>query len=200
MTYQVKEGDVLEYRGDGESKRFHNFTIGKRYVVKRDGLGVYIVSDTGKRAIVAALLFETYGFHLVATTPPETIQHEGYNYTRGEPVVPEWVKDGAWVVNIYSDELRKVEEVKPGVFDLVVNDLVSIRYQDAIRGHYRPFTNEDWKWGMWAEYKGERVFVMGASFDDNTFIEVSAKPIDGKNGLSGWSVAHASKLTPTTAP
>lgn len=135
-----------------------------------------------------------------STTPPETIQHEGYNYTRGEPVVPEWVKDGAWVVNICSGELRKVKEVKPGVFDLVVNDLVSIRYQDAIRDQYRPFTNADWKWGMWAEYKGEKVFVCSGKLPFD-LIRIGANP-DGKihTTLGSNGYVNINQLTPTTAP
>lgn len=59
--------------------------------------------------------------------------------------VPEWVKDGAWVVNVFNGELRKVIKKEDGKFDLAVNDLVSIRYHDGLRDQYRPFTNSDWK-------------------------------------------------------
>ena len=199
MAYQVKEGDVLEYRGNGSLKSAFSFKEGKAYKVESNGGTLFIRSECGGEAFVVLYDFPIFGFHLIAT-PPETIQHEGYNYTRGEPVVPEWVKDGAWVVNIGNDELRRVKEVKPGVFDLVVNDLVSIRYQDAIRGQYRPFTNEDWKWGMWVKYKGEKVFVCSGKLPFD-LIRIDADP-DGKvhTTLGSNGYVNIDQITPTTAP
>lgn len=145
-------------------------------------------------------MFETdYGnpshLELVSTTPPETIQHEGYNYTRGEPVVPEWVKDGAWVVHKESGDLHQLFEDGPGYFKAVNKKtrhpfVLDFHPSMPVSDVFRPFTDADWKWGMWAEYKGEKVFVSAAL---PTGLAVS-KPTDG------YFLAPFSEITPTTAP
>ena len=126
-------------------------------------------------------------------TPPATITHEGYTYNRGERVRPEWLKDGAWVVNVGTGDLRQVKEVSPGVFDLTTGTIISIRYGDHIRDQYRPHEPSDYKWGDWAMYDGEKVFVMGRK--DGEYIFVSHADFIG-----GHAYVGVSSLTPTTAP
>ena len=129
--------------------------------------------------------------------PPTTITHEGYTYTRGERVLPDWVKDGAWVVNVVSGDLRQVEEFSPGKFGLVTGTTVSIRYEDHLRDQYRPHEPSDYKWGDWAMYDGKRVFVMCGPDQDN-HIAISGTGMN--NSLSNWKFVKPSELTPTTAP
>lgn len=126
-------------------------------------------------------------------TPPATITHEGYTYNRGERVRPEWLKDGAWVVNVGTGDLRQVKEVSPGVFDLTTGTIISIRYGDHIRDQYRPHEPSDYKWGDWAMYDGEKVFVMGRK--DGEYIFVSHADFIG-----GHAYVGVSSLTPTHAP
>ena len=129
--------------------------------------------------------------------PPATITHEGYTYTRGERVYPEWLKDGAWVVNVVSGVLRQVKEVSPGVFDLTTGTIISIRYGDHIRDQYRPHEPSDYKWGDWAMYDGKKVFVM--NYLGSEGIEISTPPTC-KKALDAWGIALPSELTPTFAP
>lgn len=110
-------------------------------------------------------------------TPPATIQHEGHNYTRGEPVVPEWVKDGAWVINKLTWEVKQIHIMNESNLEIVAQ-------------FFRPFTNEDWKWGMWAEYKGEKVFV-SVRDDGGVFASKPSNP---------YFFIPFCQITPTTAP
>ena len=199
MTYQVKEGDVLEYRGDGPHTSAFSFKKGKNYTVQINNYSIFIVDEYGKRATGVLGDVEAFGFHLVSTTPPETIQHEGYNYTRGEPVVPEWVKDGAWIVDKEDGAVSQLFICgnSAGVHGYTETDYGSIDLCD-VADVFRPFTNEDWKWGMWAEYKGEKVFIMSEA-DTAGNVEISKKPIY-KKALSSFTIALSSELTPTTAP
>lgn len=143
-------------------------------------------------------------YELVTETPPATIQHEGYNYTRGEPVVPEWVKDGAWVVDTITDQVAYIEDhtTRGGwVVKLPNGSMFTVSHYFSgydVSRIFRPFTNDDWKWGMWAEYEGEKVFVMNNQ-DKCGYIEIAMKP-NHNTPLDGWSLVYPSELTPTTAP
>ena len=98
-------------------------------------------------------------FEVIHTHPPQKIQQDGYEYELVGPVKPDWLVDGAWVVDVAGGQKLKV--VKSGeCYDLRVNELVSIRYHDGLKTYYRPHTPEDFKWGDWAMYEGKRVFVM----------------------------------------
>ena len=132
-------------------------------------------------------------------TPPEKITQNGYEYSLVGPVKPEWLVDGVWVVNVCDGGKRLVKEERPGVFNLKVNDLVSIRYHDGIRNQYRPHKPKDWKWGDWAMYRGKRVFVMSSIAHDN-LVGISFPNIDGKDltdPSDQWDFAEESGLTPT---
>ena len=191
MTYQLKEGDVLEYRGDGHLRSAFSFEKGKVYKVENGGDYLFIRSECGSRAYSCFSNLGGFGFHLVPSTPPETIQHEGYNYTRGEPVVPEWVKDGAWVVDKEDGAVSQLFICgnSVGVHGYTETDYGSIDLCD-VADVFRPFTNEDWKWGMWAEYQGEKVFVHGTWLTG----------IFASRPGNGYFPAHFSELNPTTAP
>ena len=125
--------------------------------------------------------------------PPATITHEGYTYNRGERVRPDWLKDGAWVVNVGTGDLRQVKEVSSGVFDLTTGTIISIRYGDHIRGQYRPHEPSDYKWGDWAMYGEEKVFVMRR--EKEGYISVSHPDFS-----NGREIVQVSELTPTHAP
>lgn len=123
-------------------------------------------------------------------TPPATIQHEGYNYTRGEPVVPEWVKDGAWVIHKDTGKIGKVSKAHTAYFNPLDKTFRVNFSNHLVADDFRPFTAADWKWGMWAEYKGEKVFVCG-----NGFAGIYAsKPTEE------YCFIPFSDITPTTAP
>ena len=112
--------------------------------------------------------------------------------------VPEWVKDGAWVVNKISGVIARISAARVG-FDVEYLSGLSYNFSASdVHERFRPFTNSDWEWGMWAEYKREKVFVMN-SIDKTGCVEISVKPIYLKT-LDGWNLAPASELTPTTAP
>ena len=135
-------------------------------------------------------------------TPPTTIEHEGYTYTRGERVLPDWLKDGAWVVNVGTGDLRQVHEVSPGVFNLATGTAISIRYGEHIRDQYRPHEPSDYKWGDWAMYEGKKIFVMAKIKPDGR-LAASYPNMDGRcehTGTSQWGYIHTSQLTPTHAP
>ena len=125
------------------------------------------------------------------TTPPEKITQNGYEYSLVGPVKPEWLVDGAWVVNTDNGEKRLVKEERPGVFNLCVNGLASIRYHDGIRNQYRPHEPKDWKWGDWAMYEGNRVFIVCPEHHLNYAM------VSGEGFLDGLKYVSLSCLTPT---
>ena len=107
--------------------------------------------------------------------------------------VPEWVKDGAWVVNKETGDIMRLEITKHAAKAININGHCKW-YGSApknIPSAFRPFTNSDWKWGMWAEYEGEKVFVMKI-FVRGLGISTPSDPY--------CFVKFSSELTPTTAP
>lgn len=142
-------------------------------------------------------IFETdYGnpshLELLSSTPPATIQHEGYNYTRGEPVVPEWVKDGAWVVEKETGDVMCLSVSKHAVKAINMNGQLKWYGGDKKTASvsFRPFTDADWKWGMWAEYYGEKVFV-NDRIDNGVTVSKPSNP---------YFFIPFSEIIPTTAP
>ena len=132
-------------------------------------------------------------------SPPQKITQNGYEYELVGPVKPEWLVDGSWVVNVHDGEKRLVEEFAPGVFNLKVNDLVSIRYHEGIRDQYRPHTASDWKWGDWAMYRGKRVFVMTGA-DAYNCVSVSYPdiyPLGANEANRNFLLVKHDELTPT---
>lgn len=104
--------------------------------------------------------FYPCSYEVIHATPPQKITQNGYEYSLVGPVKPEWLVDGAWVVNTETGEKRLIKEERPGVFNLCIDGLASIRYYDGIRNQYRPHEPDDWKWGDWAMYAGRKVFVI----------------------------------------
>lgn len=153
-----------------------HFKTGDRVLVSgqyyRDDNGVGVIEDvriscygvrldTGRYAVAVPEHISYYAdVEMQATKiPPQKIQQDGYEYELVGPVKPDWLVDGAWVVNVVTGEKRKVVKVGDN-YDLRVNDLVAIRYHDGIKHQYRSHTPEDFKWGDWAMYEGKRVFVV----------------------------------------
>lgn len=135
--------------------------------------------------------FSSHSYEVIHTTPPKKITQNGYEYSLVGPVNPEWLVDGAWVVNTDNGEKRLVKEERPGVFNLCVNGLASIRYHDGIRNQYRLHEPKDWKWGDWAIYAGRKVFVIGKG---NWMGDIRVSHPDLLDGVAYVSVLS---LTPT---
>ena len=133
----------------------------------------------------------------IRLTTPETIQHEGYNYTRGEPVVPEWVKDGAWVVTtkdgeLIPDVLYQLVEQEDGFYTKGRSGYLG-KITAVFINSFRPHEPSDYKWGDWAMYGGEKVFVMRR--EKEGYISVSHPDFN-----KGHGIVQVSELTPAHAP
>lgn len=198
---EFKVGDVIR---NIDNPHYEIGAIGKVIGVNDDG---YVKVNLKSKTIYGERNYWAYQgwMELISSpseTPPATITHEGYTYTRGDRVLPDWLKDGAWVVNVGTGDLRQVKEVSPGVFDLATGAAISVRYGDHIRDQYRPHKPSDYKWGDWAMYEGKKVFVMAKITPDGR-LAVSYPNMDGNcehTGTSQWDYIHTSKLTPTHAP
>lgn len=110
--------------------------------------------------------------------------------------VPEWVKDGQWVVHKENGELSQLIEGELGYFKAVNKKtwypfVLDFHSSMTVSDIFRPFTNSDWKWGMWAEYRGEKVFVNGPH---------GAYGATVSSPNNGCFYVRTSELTPTTAP
>lgn len=189
----VKVGDSLIVTGE----RGHFIPVGSKVtVVEVDNNSVdrtYCVESESE------LRQWVYNDDLQPYSPPEKITQNGYEYSLVGPVKPEWLVDGAWVVNTDNGEKRIVVEERPGVFNLCIDGLASIRYYDGIRNQYRPHEPKDWKWGDWAMYRGKRVFVMSSMSHDG-LVGFSFPNIDGTdltNPSEQWDFADEYELTPT---
>jgi len=144
-------------------------------------------------------IFSSCSYEVIHATPPQKITQNGYEYELAGPVKPKWLVDRAWVVNVNDGSKRLVEEVEHGVFNLKVNELVSIRYHEGIRCQYRPHTESDWKWGDWAMYDGKRVFVM-TKVDSKGCVAVSYPdifPLGCNETNRSFLIVSSSELTPT---
>lgn len=115
----------------------------------RNGKSSY---DETKNWVYDASMFELC--EIVDSIPPETIEHEGYTYTRGEKIAPSWLKDGEWLTHKFDGGVRKVRQKGDGVYDIMVTEDVGVRYHEGIKDQYRSFKETDWKWGMCCEYSG----------------------------------------------
>lgn len=189
---EFKVGDVVENISDGAL----DINVGERYTIT--GVDGSLIDFNDSAGHGRTRTSNGYKLHSrPSESPPATITHEGYTYTRGERVRPDWLKDGAWVVNVGTGDLRQVKEVSPGVFDLTTGTIISIRYGDHIRDQYRPHEPSDYKWGDWAMYDGKKVFVMCGPDQDN-HIAISGTGMN--NSLSNWKFVKPSELTPAHAP
>lgn len=135
--------------------------------------------------------------HRPEQTPPATITHEGYTYNRGERVVPEWVKDGAWAIYLVNNDLTKISVKGDQIWTTLNGGKTHLWAGNSMMEHFRPHTPEDYKWGDWAMYEGKKVFVMSYLGSDG--VEIS-RPNIYKKALDGWTIVQPSDLTPTFAP
>lgn len=109
--------------------------------------------DHTKNWVYDADMFEAC--ERVSSIPPENIEHDGYTYTRGEKVQESWVKEGVWAIND-DGELAKIflanDEWVTWETHNITRNASSIDY---FLDQYRPFKEDDWKWGMYCEFQGE---------------------------------------------
>lgn len=183
-----KIGDILIVTGE----RGHYIPVGRKVTVvevdDNHGDRIYKVEDErGFRQWV-------FNDDLRSFSPPQKITQNGYEYSLVGPVKPEWLVDGAWVVNTETGEKRIVKEERPGVFNLCVDGLVSIRYYDGLRNQYRRHEPKDWKWGDWAMYGGKRVFVMEYKHIIDS-VKISHPDLDDSGFACKYVFTH--ELTPT---
>lgn len=194
------------------------FKVGDRVIVsgegadcgrsanRRNGLGIIedaailvqgVRLDTGVYVCAKTVNVSHY---VDIITPPQKIQKNGYEYSLVGPVKPEWLVDGAWVVNAVTEHSYQIIEGEPGLYRLKRNGKTPFDVSlDRILNNYRPHTASDWKWGDWAMYMGKRVFVMSSLTHDN-LVGVSFPNIDGKDltdPSEQWDFAGVSELTPT---
>ena len=123
--------------------------------------------------------------------PPEKITQNGYEYSRVGLVKPEWLVDGAWVVSKDDSAVVQiyVDDRSIGAYNAngTYHSTIEVSKADT---YLRPFTNADWKWGMWAEYKGQKVFV-NDRIDNGVTVSKPSNP---------YFFIPFSEITPTTAP
>ena len=188
----VKVGDKIRILFDGADHA--NVQRGDEFVVSE----VFDEEDVKVKGKYN-WFFSSHSYEVIHTTLPKKITQNGYEYSIVGPVKPEWLVDGAWVVNTENGEKRLVKEERPGVFNLKVNDLVSIRYHDGIRNQYRPHEPKDWKWGDWAMYRGNRVFVM-TNTNNHGCVSVSYPdiyPLGANEANRNFLLVKHDELTPT---
>ena len=191
---EFKAGDKIESVSD-EDAGIH---IGGVYVVTGIGDRIVYFNDNGKyrRSRKAS----GYKLH-TPEAPPATITHEGYTYTRGERIPPDWVKDGAWVVSRASGTIVEIVSASDNfVRARAIGADMQMRYEAAeFAGYFRPFTAKDWRWGMWADYDGKRVFVM-TSANEHNCISVSYPdiyPLGANEANRNFLLVSYNELTPT---
>lgn len=104
---QWKVGDIVEVKTSRyQDSELH---IGER------GNVVFVVGDSSVliEPHNKKVHFKTY--HLfsdevrLVSSSPDRIKSDGYWYKREREVLPEWVKDGAWVKNSINERLYKLE-------------------------------------------------------------------------------------------
>ena len=188
----VKVGDKIRILFDGADHA--NVQRGDEFVVCE------VFGDGGVRVDGEYnWLFNNGSYEVIHATPPEKVTHNGYEYSLVGPVKPEWLVDGAWVVDKETGEKRVVKEERPGVFNLCTDGLASIRYYDGLRNQYRPHEPKDWKWGDWAMYRGKRVFVM-TNTNNYDCVSVSYPdiyPLGANEANRNFLLVKHDELTPT---
>lgn len=186
----VKVGDrvkVVGYRGFLED---YDFKGKEGVVIQMNNGSIVIETDSG---------YKRYGderdVEVIVAAPPKKIQQNGYEYELVGPVKPNWLVDGAWVVNAVTEHSYQIIEGEPGLYRLKRNGKTPFDVSlDRILNNYRPHTASDWKWGDWALHEGKRVFVMrGTDCDGDITISGIGLGITGNN----YTYAKPSELTPT---
>ena len=104
-------------------------------------------------------VFSSYVYEVIPAEPPQKITQNGYEYELVGPVKPDWLVDGAWVVDKETGRKYRIS-FDNGVYTFnngtreVIIDFISLPTR------FRPHTATDWKWGDWAMYAGRKVFVI----------------------------------------
>lgn len=108
--------------------------------------------------------------------------------------------DGAWVVSRITGKLYKVFEGCNDRFYAVNHSAFNNSGNtgnltaEEFSATYRPHEPKDWKWGDWAMYDGNRVFVMKGVDRDG---EVAISGIGLGITRTNWCYTKHDKLTPT---
>lgn len=188
----VKIGDRLIVTGT----MGHLILMGSKVTVLEIGdntsAGLYKVADEDG--------FEQWVCHddLKPISPPQKITQNGYEYELVGPAKPDWLVDGAWVVDKKTGHKYRVS-CDNGVYTFnngtreVIIDFISLPTR------FRPHAVTDWKWGDWAMYDGKRVFVIGG-VDNAGRVFVSYPdiyPLGRNDADRNFLFIPSSKLTPT---
>lgn len=148
----VKVGDRVRVLMDGADHA---------HVQRGDEFVVYKVFNEGALEVEGEYhwVFNSDSYEVIHATPPQKITQNGYEYELVGPVKPEWLVDGAWVVDKESGRKYRVS-CDNGVYTFnngtreVIIDFISLPTR------FRPHAASDWKWGDWAMYAGRKVFVI----------------------------------------
>lgn len=200
----VKVGDRVKLVKEGGSWCSEN--VGKEGTVTYfdGGKYVYVLFDNSGGQAFGNDWGNISHLELISTTPtysiPADTETVTLKYADGSTQdidvkdrargVPEWVKDGAWVVNKLTGVIARLSRASIGFNVQYLTDMSYIFSVSDVHERFRPFTNSDWKWGMWAEYRGEKVFVC-----ENSVIGVCAS-----RKTDPYFFAAYAEITPTTAP
>ena len=189
----VKVGDKIRILIDGADHA--NVQCGDEFVVGKILEGSCIEVEG-----VNKWRFYPGCYEVIHATPPQKITQNGYEYELVGPVKPEWLVDGAWVVNAVTEHSYQIIEGEPGLYRLKRNGKTPFDVSlDRILNNYRPHTASDWKWGDWAMYDGKRVFVVGG-VDNTGRVLVSYPdiyPLGRNNADRNFLFIPSEKLTPT---
>lgn len=188
----VKVGDKIRILFDGAD--YANVKRGDEFVVRK-------IFDCGAIDVEGEYkwLFYNGSYEVIHTTPPQKITQNGYEYSLVGPVKPEWLVNGAWVVEKVTGILCRVIVVSGGFICVDKTGLGERKDLDYITSNYRPHEPKDWKWGDWAMYYGKRVFVMSRMSHD-CLVGISFPNIDGEDltdPMRQWDFAEEHELTPT---
>ena len=147
----VKVGDKIRILFDGADHA---------HVQRGDEFVVSGVFDEGYVEVEGEYnwVFSSYVYEVIPAEPPQKITKNGYEYSLVGPVKPDWLVDGAWVVDKETGRKYLVSGDN-GVYTFnngkkeIIIDFISLPTR------FRPHAASDWKWGDWAMYAGRKVFV-----------------------------------------
>ena len=151
----VKVGDKIRILLDGAD--YANVQRGDEFVVSEVFDEEY-VQVAGKYHWI----FSSCSYEVIHATPPQKITKNGYEYSLVGPVKPDWLVDGAWVVDKETGILYRIMVVSGRFICVDKTRLGERRDLDYITSNFRPHAPSDWKWGDWAMYDGKKVFVVKA--------------------------------------
>lgn len=129
--------------------------------------------DNTKNWVYNADMFELC--ESVDSVPSETIEHEGYTYTRGEKIPESWVKKGVWAIDDDGDLARVYNMDNEGAAWETRERECNSSSVEYFTSQYRQFEETDWKWGMYCEFQGEvwLIFLAPLIFEEGICVHIS---------------------------